>query len=361
MTELSTSHGAIPLPAFLPDATYGSIRATGFEDVRGAGLHGLVMNTYHLYNRPGARLIKSFGGLHRFTGWNRPILTDSGGFQLYSLIRENADYGEIRDNEIVFRPDRGAKKMVFTPEKCMQAQFQFGSDILMALDVCTHPNDPPDVQRRSVELTVRWAARCKAEYEQLSGRLKSEKPLLFGIVQGGADRSLRMECGARLKEIGFDGFGFGGWPLDAEGNFRLDVLAMAAEAMEDDLPKYAMGLGKPEEIVQLVDIGYSLFDCVIPTREARHHRLYRFRDGMASKSGIHVSDGKFYEYLYILDDHYVRDGNPVDESCDCTLCANYPRAFLHHLFKVGDAQALRLATAHNLRFYGRLMELLRDG
>jgi len=347
-----TKHGEVKLPAFFPDATYGAIRATGFEDAAAAGIQGVVMNTYHLMNRPGSRLIKSLGGLHAFTGYNGTILTDSGGFQLFSLIRENPRYGEIRDSEIIFRPDGGGK-LVFTPEKCVGAQFQFGSDVIMALDVCTHPDDPEDVQRRSVDFTVRWAARCKREYELRAARM-AEKPLIFAIVQGGGDPELRRECGAALQEIGFDGYGFGGWPLDGEGNIRYDILRYAADAMPDGKLKYAMGLGKPEEIVRLVKMGYMLFDCVIPTREARHHRLYAFRDGHDSL------EGRFYEYIYILDADHCKDPRPMDAECDCALCAKYSRAYLHHLFKVGDAQALRLATAHNLRFYGRLMEKLRD-
>ena len=358
MPELITPHGHVPLPAFFPDATYGALRSTGFEDAENARLPGCVMNTYHLYRRPGARLIKTVGGLHAFTGWGGVILTDSGGFQLYSLIHENPEYGEIRDNEIIFRPDRNDEKMTFTPEKCIQAQFQYGSDIMMALDVCTEPDDPDDVQRRAVELTVRWARRCRDEYDRLVKGRRGPRPLLFGIVQGGADRALRMECGSRLREIGFDGFGFGGWPLDRDGRLRADILKDAADAMDEHLPRYAMGLGRPEEIVRCVEMGYTLFDCVIPTREARHQRLYRFRDGMATPAGVREPSGAFYSVVYMMDDKHVRDMNPIDPGCDCVLCRRYSRAYLHHLFRVGDAQAQRLATAHNLRFYARLMELL---
>ena len=354
--KLITPHGEIALPAFFPDATYGTVRATGMAAVESTGTPGMVMNTYHLYNRPGARLIKSLGGLHRFTGWDKAILTDSGGFQLFSLIRENPAYGEIRRNEIVFRPERGSEKMTFTPEKCVQSQLQFGSDIMMALDVCTHPDDPMDVQRQSVDATIRWGARCREEYDRQTRRM-DKKPLLFGIVQGGADAELRMKCGQELEQIGFDGYGFGGWPLDGDGNMRYDILKAAADAMPDTKVKYAMGLGRPEEIVKLVDMGYTLFDCVIPTREARHQRLYAFKPGMDNAQGVHADS--FYNFVYILDDKHCRDDRPVDESCDCEMCRRYPRAYLHHLFKVGDSQAYELATTHNLRFYARLMEFLR--
>ncbi len=359
MKTLSTRHGEVLLPAFFPDATHGAIRATGFEDAATAGTQGLVMNSYHLFNRPGPKLIKALGGLHGFTGYRGPILTDSGGFQLFSLIRENPAYGEIRDNEIIFRPDMGSEKLVFTPEKCIQAQMQYGADILMALDVCTHPDDPDDVQRRGVRLTLKWAERCRKEFDKLTKGMKDERPKLFAIVQGGSDRALRMECGQGLQQIGFDGYGFGGWPLDSSGKLRDDILQAAADAMPDDLPKYAMGLGTPEEIVRCVDMGYSLFDCVIPTREARHQRLYVFKEGLETPDGVRSQGGKFYSFYYALDEVHRRNGGPVDPNCGCPLCKGHSRAYLHHLFKAGDSQAYRLATAHNLRFYARLMELIR--
>ena len=359
MKHLDTPSGRVPLPAFFPDATYAAVRAADFGAVERAGLHGCEMNSYHLMTKPGAKLVKALGGLHGFSGYRGAILTDSGGFQLYSLIRENPAYGEIRDKEIIFRPDGGKDKLTFTPEKCIQAQFQYGSDIMMALDMCTHPDDPPEVQRRSVELTVAWSRRCKAEFDKLCGG-RENRPLLFGIVQGGADPELRKECGERLEEIGFDGYGFGGWPLGANGEFRADVLQMAADAMPDHKVKYAMGLGRPEEIAACVQMGYTLFDCVIPTREARHQRLYVFADGCENADAVRRADGKFYRFHYAMDDKHARDPRPVDERCDCALCRNHSRAYLHHLFRVGDPSAMRLATEHNLRFYGRLMELLRD-
>ena len=361
MKYLETPSGRVPLPAFFPDATYAAVRAADFSAVEDAGLYGCEMNSYHLMTKPGAKLVKALGGLHGFSGYGGVILTDSGGFQLYSLIRENPEYGEIREKEIIFRPDRGREKLSFTPEKCIQAQFQYGSDVMMALDMCTHPEDPPEVQRRSVELTVAWSRRCRAEFDKLAAQRKDgRRPLLFGIVQGGSDPELRMECGRRLEEIGFDGYGFGGWPLGANGELRPDVLKMAADAMPDGKIKYAMGLGKPEEIVKCVQMGYSLFDCVIPTREARHQRLYVFAEGCESREGVRRPDGRFYRFHYAMDDKHARDPRPVDENCDCALCRRHSRAYLHHLFRVNDPSAMRLATAHNLRFYGRLMELLRD-
>ena len=357
---LNTRQGPLRLPAFFPDATYGAVRATSMDAALSARVQGMEMNTFHLYNRPGARLIKSLGGLHRFTGYDGVILTDSGGFQLYSMISENPSYGEIRRNEILFRPEAGAQKLVYTPEKCIQAQLQLGSDIMMALDLCTHPDDDIATQRAAVDATLRWGERCRVEYDKaMKGVPQEKRPLLFGIVQGGADRELRLQCGRELEAIGFDGYGFGGWPLGADGSMRYDVLQMAADAMPDGKLKYAMGLGRPEEIVRLHEIGYDLFDCVIPTREARHQRLYTFTPDMDNAKGVR-QDG-FYKFMYILDEKYCRDGAPVDASCDCPTCRRYPRAYLHHLFKMGDSAAYELATVHNLRFYSRLMEILGDG
>ena len=352
---LSLPSGEIPLPAFFPDATHATVRSCGFDAVTDAGLYGLEMNTWHLYNKPGAKLIKSLGGLKRFSGWNGAVLTDSGGFQLYSMIRENPEYGEIREKEILFRPNLDEDKLHYTPEKCIQAQFMYASDIMMGLDLCTHPDDPIEEQRRSVELTVKWGKRCREEYDRLVKGIKGPRPLLFGIVQGGADRELRLECGRRLEEIGFDGYGFGGWPTDENRKLREDVLQMCADAMPDNKIKYAMGVGRPEEIVCLVKMGYSLFDCVIPTREARHQRLYVF----SRDADVMRDDGKFYNFMYIMDEKYTRDGSPVDEECGCELCRKHSRAYLQHLFKVGDTRAGELASAHNLYFYGRLMQKIR--
>ena len=224
----------------------------------------------------------------------------------------------------------------------------------------TMPDDPDDVQRRSVELTVKWGARCRAEFDKLVKGRKGPRPLLFGIVQGGGNRALRLECGARLREIGFDGFGFGGWPLDSEGKLRPDILQDAADAMDPNLPRYAMGLGRPEEIVQCVNMGYTLFDCVIPTREARHQRLYCFKKGMATPEGVRRPDGKFYSFVYMLDEQHVRDRGPIDPECDCPTCRRHSKAYIRHLFKAKEMLAMRLCVTHNLYFYNTLMEKIRD-
>ncbi len=354
--RLQTPHGELCLPAFFPDGTQGVVRCVDSGDLRDSRVPGLVMNTYHLLSKPGPATLKAMGGLHRFIGWDRPILTDSGGFQVFSMIRENPKYGEIRPNEIVFRPDGGRDKLLLSPEKCIQAQLSYGADILMCLDYCTHPDDPYEENLRSVETTVRWARRCKDEYERAMRSRKGAKPLLFAIIQGGGDEGLRRQCAEALKEIGFDGYGFGGWPLDEQGRLVENILRLTAELMPDETPKYAMGLGMPEDVVACYEMGYNLFDCVVPTREARHNRLYVFDEKVWAQPDWRKKP--FARRYYILDDEHRREEGPVSPACDCYLCRNYSRAYLRHLYSVGDSLAYRLATLHNLRFYTMLLERL---
>lgn len=364
METLDLAHGSVDLPAFFPDGTYGAVRAADARDLQECLIPGMVMNTYHLMSRPGAKTIRRMGGMHAFSGWQGPILTDSGGFQVFSLIRENPAYGEIRNQGILFRPDLDQRKVIFTPEKCIQIQFACGSDIMMCLDYCTHPDDSEATTRHSVEMTIRWARACKDEYERLlaqrrkTGGSEIKRPLLFAIIQGGSSREMRRYCAEALIEIGFDGFGFGGWPLDGSGNLLNDILAYTASLMPAGKVRYAMGVGKPEEIVECVRMGYNLFDCVIPTREARHNRLYVFQPD--ENGHIDITSPGFYRYLYINDDKHLKNDEPISGSCDCHCCQNYSLAWLHHQFKTGDPSVLRLATIHNLRFYSRLMELIRQ-
>ena len=353
---LLLNHGAVPLPAFFPDGTYGTVRCVDAGDLHNCQVPGLVMNGFHLLTKPGISVLRQFKGVNNFSGWDRPIITDSGGFQVFSLIRQNSKFGEVRKNELIFRPDGGNEKVILTPEKSIQFQFACGSDIMMCLDYCTHPEDSYEINKLSVELTVDWAKRCKQEYDmQLKSRKISpeNRPLIFAIIQGGGYRDLRKICADELIDIGFDGFGFGGWPVASDGTLIDDILEYTANLMPDGKVKYAMGLGKPDGILKCVEMGYNLFDCVIPTREARHNRLYVFNDDS--------EDEPFsYSHYYILDDKHIREDIPVSASCDCPTCRKYSRAYLYHLYKIGDSLAYRLATMHNLRFYTRLMEKIRD-
>jgi queuine tRNA-ribosyltransferase len=358
-------HGDVALPAFFPDGTRAVIRSLDAQDVRLTGTPGIVMNAYHLMRHPGINVLSHLGGLHAFTGWNGPILTDSGGFQVYSLLRENPSLGVVRRNEAVFTADGDKDKVVLSPEKSVRMQVSARSDIIMCLDWCIHPDDPPGVNARSVETTVRWARKCRQEFDRLVEERYdagtgagdgSRRPLLFGIIQGGEDEVLRRECAAALIDMKFDGYSFGGWPLDGERNLVRDTLELTASLMPDDLPRYAMGIGKPENVVACVRMGYNLFDSVIPTRDARHLRLYVFN---APRLEDVRPDGDFYSTLYMQDRKHMRDDGPISEACDCYTCRNYSRAYLYHLFRVEDGLADRLATIHNLRFYAELMDLLK--
>ena len=358
IAEIKLPHGSVRLPAFFPDGTRGAVKCLDFLDLESCGVSGIVANAYHLINNPGRSTVKSLGGLNKFIGWRHPILTDSGGFQVFSQIGENSKFGEIQEDQIVFRPENSDEKIIFTPEKCICAQFDYSPDIMMCLDYCTHPDASPEITKKAVDITIKWAKRCKDEYDNIiKSRKIKDRPLIFGIIQGGNDKILRKECASALVEMGFDGFGFGGWPLDEQNNLTYDILAYTADQMPDNLIKYAMGIGKPEEIAACFKMGYTLFDCVIPTREARHNRLYIFDEQYGSVDEIDFSQN-FYKYHYIADDKYRRDSRPVSQVCDCLCCKNHSRAYLGHLARIGDPLALRLATIHNLRFYTMLTELL---
>ncbi len=357
--QLPTAHGPLPLPAFLPDATRAGVRAVDASDLQHVGVAGVMVNSFHLLRVPGARLIKEAGGIHRFMGWPGTIVSDSGGFQVYSLIRQDPRAGVIRPNEVIFREPSSGERIMLTPERSIQVQLQLGSDVVMCLDDCTDVDAPLAEQERAVERTVRWARRCRAEFDRLVERRRrgTTRPLLFAVIQGGGSSELRRRCAAELAAIGFDGYGYGGWPIDAAGNLLADLLALVAESVPRGVPLHALGVGRPDHVVAAAAMGYTLFDCSLPTRDARHHRLYRFLPGMAQaplRPGV-----PFYETVYVLDQSLANDFEPVDPSCDALCCSRYSRAYLRHLFKVEDATALRLATLHNLRFYTRLFETLR--
>ncbi len=347
---LDTSHGRVPLPAFFPDGTAGVVRGVDAEALAAVGTPGVVMNTYHLMQHPGADLVASQGGLHRFTGWERAVLTDSGGFQVLSLGEARPGQVTVRPDGVLFRP-RPGKKLLLGPERVIATQFRLGADIMMCLDHCTHPEAGPETQRQAVRNTVNWARAGRAEFERRAEKSSSRRPLLFAIIQGGADEGLRRECAERLVELGFDGFGFGGWPLDRRGTLLCDLLEYTCGLMPAALPRYAMGIGRPDSVVACACMGYDLFDSVLPTREGRRGRLYVF-------TGAGLDSPDFYATMDMTGERYARDPRPVSESCDCPACRRFSRAYLHHLFQLGDSLAARLGTLHNLRFYAGLMARL---
>ena len=359
MDSIDLIHGNIDLPNFLPDGTYGGVKAIDSYDLLGCKVNGIVMNAFHLYSKPGLSIIKRHDGINNFIRYPNPILTDSGGFQVFSLLRENPKNGQINENEIIFRPNQDKRKIIFSPEKCIQLQFAVKSDIIMCLDYCTHPDDSDEIQEKSVDTTIKWARKCKQEYALQLKNYKyadNKRPLLFAVIQGGNKKELRKYCAEKLISIGFDGFGFGGWPADKNGNLTEEILRYTAGLMPNHSVKYAMGLGKPEEIAGCVRMGYNLFDCVIPTREARHQRLYVYNNDEVLNMNL---PERFYSYLYIMDKKHISDKTPVSDCCDCFCCRNYSKSYLRHLFAINDPLSLRLATIHNLRFYTALMEGLR--
>ncbi|WP_297155821.1 tRNA guanosine(34) transglycosylase Tgt [Thermogemmatispora sp.] len=357
---LALPHGAVSLPAFLPDATHGVVRAVDSLDLEQCGVQALVMNTFHLMQRPGSSAVEAIGGLHALSGWRRPIVTDSGGFQAYSLIRQNARYGHLTEKGLAFQPEGATRRFLLTPEKSIQLQVSsYASDVVVCLDDCTHVDEPPSRQRESVERTIAWARRGKAEFVRLVEQKKlppERRPLLFAVVQGGGDFALRRACAEALLEIGFDGFGFGGWPLDSEGQLLSEIVAWTRELIPARFPLHGLGIGHPLNVVACARMGYDLFDSAMPTRDARHARLYCFTEDPTTSSLD--SDGTWFSYVYLSDERLRRERRPVSAFCDCLCCSRYSLAYLHHLFKVNDALFLRLATIHNLRFMMQLMQRL---
>ena len=357
--SLQLAHGTLEFPVFLPDATRGVVRATDSADLEGCGVTGLVMSTFHLMQHPGSSVIKEHHGLHGFTNWQHPIVTDSGGFQVYSLVRQNPKSGSLSEKGMVYRAEDGSKYNL-TPEKSIQLQVSYGGDIVFCFDDCTHVDDPPEAQVDSVRRTIKWAQRCRDEFDHLMAQKKSDspRPLLFGVVQGGGDLDLRRQCAEALLEIGFDGYGYGGYPLDGEGNLLTDVFAYLRELIPPQYPIHALGVGHPQSVVDCTRLGYEIFDSALPTRDARKGRLYRFKSDPATLN----FSGKWFDYVYIEDKKHIRNSRPISPFCDCAACSGYSLAYLQHLYHVGDALYMRLATIHNLRFMNQLIERLRaDG
>lgn len=353
LTSLATPHGPIPLPTFFPDGTRAVVKSLDASDLQASGIAAVMVNALHLTTQPGADVIRKLGGLHGFMGWPGPVATDSGGFQIFSLLRENSRNGSVSDKGFIYRPGGMADKRLFTPEKSIQQQMRFGADLLFCLDQCTHPDDSHGVQLTSVERTIAWARQCKAEFvRRLEQRgTEGDRPLLFAVIQGGMDPDLRRRCVDSLLAIGFDGFGFGGWPISEEGDL-VEAVYRTAEMVPRSFPLHGLGIGKPENVVAAHRAGYHTCDSSFPTRAARRRRLM-----VATRpwDGGGLSGKDFYDVLYIEDDKYYRDGQPIEPECPCLACRRYSRAYLHHLFRIEDSLADRLATLHNLAFYARLM------
>ncbi len=367
-------HGTLQLPIYLPDATLGVVRAVDASDLEQVGIEALVMNVFHLMQKPGSSTIAALGGLHSMAHWPRPIITDSGGFQAYSLVRQNAKFGKLNEQGIHFKPEGAEREFQLTPEKSVQLQLSYGADVVICLDDCTNVADSDAEQRQSVERTVKWAKRCKDEFvKQLTARKiaytptrkpgDTPRPLLFGVIQGGGQASMRQECARRLLEIGFDGYGYGGWPLDANGSLLADMLQATREAVPAEYPMHALGIGSPDSVVQCVRMGYGIFDCALPTRDARNGRLYVWKSDPATPdftSDLLVKRD-WHDTLYIDDEKHIKTNKPISPYCDCPTCQRYAIGYLRHLRKSGETLYFRLATLHNLRFMTQLIAQLRQG
>jgi len=358
--SLRLPRGDLRYPVYLPDATFGVVRAVDAQDLLSVQVEGLVMNAFHLMQRPGSSTVEALGGIHKMSGWDRPIFTDSGGFQAYSLIRQNPRFGRMDEKGITFQPEGSKRKFLLTPEKSVQLQMSYGTDVVICLDDCTHVDASEEEQCLSVERTIAWAKRCKSEYLRLLEQKKvpeSERPLLFAVIQGGGLLDLRRRSVDALLEIGFDGFGFGGWPLDAESNLLTDILGYTRELVPPEYPMHALGVGHPYNVLACYELGYQIFDSAMPTRDARHGRLYTFANPPdAPRAGL---TGKWLKYVYIEDEKNIKADRPISPYCDCPVCSRYSLGYLHHLFKLNDSLYPRLATLHNLRLMTQLPERIR--
>ena len=329
--RLSFERGTVETPAFMPVGTYGSVKSMTPEEVAATGAEIILGNTFHLMLRPGTEIIAQHGDLHDFMRWQGPILTDSGGFQVFSL----GDLRKITEAGVHFRSPVNGNKVFLGPEESMAVQRALGSDIVMIFDECTPYPADETTAAKSMELSLRWAKRSKEAH--------GDNPsALFGIVQGGMHEQLRDESLAGLSEIGFDGYAIGGLSVGEPKEDMLRILTHLADQMPADKPHYLMGVGRPEDLVEAVMLGVDMFDCVMPTRNARNGHLF-------------VHQG----VIKIRNSRFKNDIGPLDPYCDCYTCQNYSRAYLHHLDKTGEMLGPRLNTIHNLHYYQSLMQGLR--
>lgn len=351
-------NGQIPLPIFFPDATRAVIRSLDTSDLEGTKTRGVLVNTFHLWQELGGDVLEKFGGVGNFMDFRGGIISDSGGFQVMSVIKSGAIKGRITDEGVVFYPTRKTKK-ILTPEKSIDFQMKLRSDMVVVLDDFTDPKSNYNEAKESVERTISWAKRSKEEFLDLCKRKRLDeesRPYILGVVQGGKYQDLRKYCTKELVKIGFDGLGYGGWPIDENGVFDYESAKTIAQNSPENYFLYGLGVGKPEEIVALNKMGFNIFDCVLPTRDARHKRLYVFN--ATSLEEVDVYKDNFYSFYTPDKERYFKDTSPVSYACDCILCKKYTRAYLAHLFRIGDFTAGRLATIHNLRFYSILIEKL---
>jgi queuine tRNA-ribosyltransferase len=329
--------GEIRTPAFMPVGTAASVKAMRPEDVRATGADIILGNTYHLMLRPGAERVARLGGLHAFMNWPRPILTDSGGYQVMSL----SDLRKISEEGVRFKSHLDGSEHMLSPERSMEIQRLLGSDIVMAFDECPRADQSREVIASSMELSMRWARRSRDAFD--AGESHAAGAALFGIQQGALDEGLRLESAQALTEIGFDGYAVGGLAVGEGQEAMFATLDFAPGQLPADKPRYLMGVGKPDDLVGAVERGIDMFDCVLPTRSGRNGQAFTWN------GPLNLRNARFAE-----------DREPLDSRCTCSTCAHYGRAYLHHLVKAGEILGAMLLTTHNLSFYQQLMQAMRD-
>ena len=335
--NIHTSHGSIETPAFMPVGTQGTVKAIAPNGLRDVGSQIILGNAYHLYLRPGLDVIRAAGGLHQFMGWDGPILTDSGGYQVFSL----ADLKQINNEGVQFRSHLDGSLHHFTPEFSVETQRVIGADIIMVLDECiAYPSDRENACRAH-ELTLRWAKRCKKKFEEFDP-VYGHQQSLFAIVQGGVYPELRKESAEALGAMGFEGYAIGGLSVGEPVDLMYEMTEVCASLLPSEKPRYLMGVGTPQNLLESIERGVDMFDCVLPTRNGRNAELFTSRGTLSMKNVAFK-----YEFT------------PIDECCNCYLCKNFTRSYLRHLFIAKEILALQLATLHNLTYYHRLMREAR--
>ena len=330
--RVTTKHGSIETPVFMPVGTAATVKAVKPEDVLEMGAEIILSNTYHLFLRPGHEIIKEAGGLHKFMNWNKPILTDSGGFQVFSL----GAMRKITEDGVTFQSHIDGSKQILTPEKSIEIQNALGSDIIMAFDECTEYPVSKEYCDSALERTIRWLERCKKAHKN------TEEQSLFGIVQGGMFADLREKSAKQTVAIDLPGYAIGGLSVGESKELMYEVLDYTVDYLPENKPRYLMGVGSPDALFEGVERGIDMFDCVLPTREARHGSV------MTSEGGINIKNAQ-----------YERDFTPLDHACDCYTCRNYSRSYLRHLYKSGEILSSMLLSIHNLHFLVNMMGKIR--
>lgn len=324
-----TDHGIVETPVFMPVGTIATVKGLTPEELKNCKVQVLLSNTYHLYLRPGLEILEKFGGLHRFNAWNGPILTDSGGFQIYSLD----DLKEISEAGVEFKSHYDGSKHLFTPENVVETQRSIGSDIMMVLDYLTGNPSDFEISKEAHLQTIRWAQRARDHFLN-SKPLYDYRQFQFGIVQGGIYEELRRASAAGLMDIGFDGYAIGGLAVGEDRATRYRITDLCTDLLPQDQPRYLMGVGKPEDILDGIELGVDMFDCVIPSRNGRNGSAFSYRGRLNIRNAKHRDDQA-----------------PIDGDCQCYCCTHFSRGYLHHMMKVNEMLALRMITLHNIHFY----------